>query len=534
MKNNKQFKSNAKTILETISFIKTCLENGIKEDNTLWLFIKLGIGVSIPREVHPQSKNSTPQFKVLSDLFFERENKVLIMANRTGGKTFLIVGLLNLLNMALKKEYTITSSGAIEPQAKEGYRHFKKLLRSTWWVNTMAIESIQSRTQFINGSFLEVIVQSDENYNSKHPISLVIDEVDQAKSWTTLQEGFSMPMSKGGYRSQLIMLSTRKTATGIMQKLMSESKERGIKAYQWNIWDVVEKCTLKMKCEQCSIFSKCEGKARDGKGFYKMHDLKDRALSLDSTTWKSQWENALPPTSGNFYDFNFESHVISVKSFCSKHGIEYIEDLKPRDIIPTSWQRFCAIDWGFSDPLVLLAFTVDPLTDQVYVYKEFYQSKLSAIETLNAWQGMEKYIATGRMVLSPNAFVWNNEPFSFIVVDNSRPEIRTDINKIRGNKTPLRPITNKERNLEFSYERVKERFMDDYDLNEPKLIFFSNCENAIREHSGLRTAKNGLPESNQDDHTCDSVRYGLSRLWTFKKIAQIEKNREEMYEKLYG
>lgn len=519
-------KRSIKNIILKIRFIKTCLSEGIKDDDILWLFIKQAFGVSVPRKA--VCKEHQAPFTFLADLFFERVDNCLILGNRLGGKTFLIVGILNALNMVFKPGITITSSASVQSQAQQGYKHFKKLTKKKWWLDPDILESIQTRTIFRNNSELEIIVSSMDGFNSKHPNILIVDEVDLIKDWDILEEAFSMSAGTGGFLPQNIFLSTRKSSTGTMQKLINECRDRGFKLYSFCVWEIAEKCREKVQCQECSIYRKCEGIARESRGFLPIKDVKRKAKNMDLITWKSQWECKIPPSSGSFYsDFSRNSHVIDVKSFRDKYKLPCGQDMKAENLIPKDWIRFSGIDFGYSHPTCFLAFAYSPLDDIIYCYKEFYETNLIDSKIVNAWQGMTKHPETGKMYFQKANFIWNSEPWLFIVADSASPGTIQALNEVRAWIVPVTRSNSKlEKNKEYSYAKVRERLAV-RENGLPGLIFFNTCYNAIREHEALcypanKKEKSEFPASSQDDHSVDVVRYAITRFYRVLKAKKAD------------
>lgn len=425
-----------KEITQRVAFIFHCLKNGIGTDLELCLFINYALNVKIPNK--KVCKNHHSPFEIIADLFFERVDNAVIMGNRSGGKTFLIVGILNFLNLVFKSNYSITTAGSIKEQAVEGYKHLKSLMKNNWWLGNRVIETIQSRTRFINDSELEITVATMQGFNSKHPNILIVDEFDLITDWQVIEECFSMSCSKNGYLPQTIFLSTRKSSTGSMNKIMTEAKERGFKVYQFCIWEVSERCKRPMKCEDCQIFSKCEGIARNAIGWYSIEDIMRKARNMDRNTWNAQWQCKTPVTQGSFFsEFSKASHVISIEDFCNRHNISFHKDMKANEAIPKDWMRFSAIDWGFSNPACFLAFAYDSINDTVYVYNEFYEKEHTETMLVLAWQGHKKNEANRMMIHSKNNYNWNEEYFSFNIADEAEPAKIRAFNEVRHGKVGI-------------------------------------------------------------------------------------------------
>ncbi len=500
----------AEKLFSSLRFLKYCLEHGIHDDKTLWLFIYLACGYKIPTKA--VCADHVAPFTILSDLFFERVTNCLILGTRSGGKTFLIIGVLGFLNLLFKPQHTTTDASAILSQAKDGFKHLKKLIQSAWWLSKKnVIEVLLSRTRFTNGAEVEIVTASKAGVNARHPNVLILDEVDLIPDWDILEESFSMSMTKNGFKAQNIFLSTRKTATGTMQKLIDESQDRGFKLYVFCVWEICERCIAR-PCDRCKIAGKGQGKAKKSNGFYFLSDLETKIRGMDARTFKAQWSCETPVSQGSFFDFDREHHVIDVSRFCERYNVEQ-KGNRPIDVIPKSWQRFAGLDFGYTHPTVFLGFALSPTDDTVYCFQEAFQTRLTENQVVQMWRGAKKTLF-GRMVFDNTGFTWDVLDWLFVVADSASPSIIRALNEIRRGKTPVTRISKKfEKNKDYSYGKVRERLSLDSDTGYPRLIFFDTCENTIREHEGLSLKSgNEFLDLKAADHTTDATRYALSRL----------------------
>jgi hypothetical protein len=121
-------------------------------DDELHDWINAELGIDIPRTAVCDGHVSPFQF--IADLYFNRENSVIVMANRGGSKTF-GVAVLHYLNGTFKPGIEGFTFGATEAQSKRAYAHLKSLIRKA---NADNIEnSLESKTTWKNGSSLEIV-----------------------------------------------------------------------------------------------------------------------------------------------------------------------------------------------------------------------------------------------------------------------------------------------------------------------------------------------------------------------------------------
>ena len=197
---------------------------GPSNDDELHSWIRGELGVNIPR-VSVCPDHDAP-FDFLADLYFERIDAALGVANRGGAKTFL-VAVLHWLNSKFKPGCESCTFGAVEKQSYRAYGHLKS------WIfdengNRRAdvVSSMMSETIFRNGSKVEVLGSTPEQVNGPHPQKAHADEIELMRE-DTWAESRNMTISgrvrDGRYiRPQDISTSTRKGPNGRVQTLINE------------------------------------------------------------------------------------------------------------------------------------------------------------------------------------------------------------------------------------------------------------------------------------------------------------------------
>lgn len=309
---------------------------------------------------HSHCPGHCSPFDFISDLWFEEVMTALGFGSRGSGKTAGVAAL-NALELVFKPGIDIACAGATKDQTGRGYRYVRDHLTADEFAHMLEKEPTQSSTKLKNGSFLELTTGTVKGLNSPHPIKARIDEVELI-DWHVLQEGLSMSMSKPHlpYKSQDVFTSTRKSNTGTMQRLLTESEQRGIKVYSWCIWEVVEQCKRECKNDpeygDCPIYELCQGKAHSCRGWFNIDDFIKKASLLDKETFEAQWENKRPSGGILIYsDFNEATHEI---------------DPFP---IPKDWPIVGGVDFGSN--FAHTRWAIDPVTKIFFGIEEYFEDR---------------------------------------------------------------------------------------------------------------------------------------------------------------
>jgi hypothetical protein len=160
--------------------------------------------------------------------------------------------------------------------------------------------------------------------------------------------------------------------------------------------------------------------------------------------------------------------------------------------IPSSWQRFVAIDYGYTAPFVALFGAINE-DGVLYIYRELYGSKLttkeqaeSILESIQENERIEWFAADPAM--------WQRQ---------GTAESHSDV-YARHN---LHLIAS-------SNKRVPGWAIVHEYLHAHKLVFFRNCVNSIRTIPTLMHSKTNPEDldTHQEDHAADALRYMLLTL----------------------
>lgn len=324
-------------------------------DDELWEWIKVVCGVTIPR-VAVCDCHQAP-FDWVADCYFDRVKNAIIMGPRGGGKT-LDVAALSYAEWLHKSGVEIASIGAVLEQAKKCYRYVRVWMRDDVALG-LCYPPTMKESNSVMGSRLEVITgKTIEAVNSPHPHKENVDEYELMDP-DVFSEALMMATETTEHKASVRLLSTRKYATGLVQRMLDEAPERGFKVYSYCALDVAEKCTLEARpsCEPCKAIVKydqfgqkvtwydvCRERLRNAAGFYSIDELQSKFRSIEHEKFSTQIAPCTKPTRGDpcfteFDEFRNSPAVI---------------DYDPGFPVGTAW------DFGLNDPTVCGVFQWNP------------------------------------------------------------------------------------------------------------------------------------------------------------------------------
>lgn len=221
---------------------------GPQNDDELHAYIVEKWGISVPRVA--VTPGMDPPFAMIADVFFMRENAVLGVACREGSKT-MGVAIIHALLARFYPGYEGISAGAIDEQSKRAYQALMTLLRrhGADWVKG---QSLQSKTDFTNGSIVEVKGGTMAQLNGPHSNLLHRDEIelfnreafneaDNITKSATLPDGRQIPAID-------ILTTSRKRARGLLQEIMDDcevaikaGRKPPYKIYKWGVAETIKR-----------------------------------------------------------------------------------------------------------------------------------------------------------------------------------------------------------------------------------------------------------------------------------------------------
>jgi len=224
-----------------------------RTEEELKRYVEVFLGFRLEDRPVVEGHNSPLEF--LADVFFERVERALLFANRGSGKTRLL-SILHLLNSVHKPGCWSVNVGSIEEQGRRGYRYFSEyLVEGGVYEDELVAPPSMERTEFKNGSVVEMVSGSAKSLSSPRPHKLAADEIDH---WEAEVFEIASQCTSGDDRiiAQTILVSSRYYEFGLLSRLLDEADERGIRVYRWCVWDVMERCDGPEtgRCKVCPLY----------------------------------------------------------------------------------------------------------------------------------------------------------------------------------------------------------------------------------------------------------------------------------------
>jgi hypothetical protein len=349
-------------------------------------------GYSMPDKPVCHSHNCTLDF--LADAFFERYPNILVLANRTGGKT-LAVAILNVLEAIFKPGCGIASLAGSKSQASKQYEYSQQaFINNKYLWDKFIASSLQSVTKLKNQSYFHILPTSHTAVHSPHLPKLRIDEVDEIEDVRIFNASLSIPLSDRarGIKANTLMTSTRHKPFGLMRELVDTSLEKHRKLVQFCYKESSERCPdylsgdvpttfyinsskrslispkkflnlveaeqsgynrYKMfnKCVKCELAPSCRGDLKRASGFYAIDDLINKYINMPTESWESEWECRIPSMGDLVYScFDENFHV------------------RPHEYDP-ALRTYCGIDFGYVN-FYAVWFQVG-INGEIYIFDEY-------------------------------------------------------------------------------------------------------------------------------------------------------------------
>jgi hypothetical protein len=364
--------------LQHLLIIKRKLQNTKpRTKDELLKYIRAFFGFTVP-DVRVCPEHSTPG-EFISDWFFGKYSKILLIANRGGRKTLLSsVGDVLLMKF---KGAGIIHAGAIDAQAKKGYGYVRDFSTKRFR-RDLDGEPLMKETKFLNGGHIEVAPMTLNQMAGPHEPILVRDEVDLAKP-EALEQSKGIPTSKDGVSIGILDVSSRYFSYGNVETMIQTADEDGRKVHIWCYKETTEPCDdlrsgtalvaafidrealhavspreykgfspsekdnyqeyqVFDKCPECPIVASCCGDLKRAGGVDRIDDVIQKFQDSAAETWISQHESRRALNEGVIYKHEWKPryHVIEGWKF---------PDWKSQR---RDYQLFRCLDFGRNRPSV--------------------------------------------------------------------------------------------------------------------------------------------------------------------------------------
>lgn len=177
--------------------------------------------------------------------------------------------------------------------------------------------------------------------------------------------------------------------------------------------------------------------------------------------------------------------------------------------LPIGWDRYRAMDFGFTNPTVCLWIAVDK-DDNLYVYDEYYEKGQTTEFHANVIKAKTQSI--------PIMSTWGDPSAEQEIMDFGNQNVYI---------TPaIKVFTGEEHSwVRAGIDRVARLLKVNPKSGKPKLFIFNNCANTIREFEAYRWIENKIEGQNEkdqplktDDHCMDALRYFVVSYFASKDI----------------
>jgi hypothetical protein len=269
------------------------------DDDELHFWIRTFTGFDIPRRAVCAGHDAP--FAFLADQFFERESAAIALGSRTSGKRR-IVAILNLCDMLFKPGITIAEFGAVKQQVETSRDYLCEMLAAEPLLYELFASIPRGGATLLNGSKITFGAASYGGLSGGHPTKVRLGDVELVHA-AMLPEVFSLSVGhKDGWKAQTTLFTHRKVPSGTAAKVLNEAAARGMRVYDFCVWEVLQRCTRECEASEstyadCPAWKKrCHGRAHflsDG-GWYSIDDFVAKGQLLDDETWATQWENKAP------------------------------------------------------------------------------------------------------------------------------------------------------------------------------------------------------------------------------------------------
>jgi hypothetical protein len=342
-------------------------------------YVKVFLGIDVPdKQICPEHHSP---MDYLWHTFSESKQEQgfanhdsIVWANRAGGKTEL-AAVATLLDCIFKANCQVRILGGSGEQAGRMYEYLTGFLHHGYG-QFLAGPVRKTKCHFINGSAVEVLMQSATSVRGQHVQKLRCDELELFDEDVFAAAKFTT-QSTAEITAGMELISTMHRPYGLMHEVVTSAPRFGTPVFKWCVWETIEKC-IDRNCSQCPLSSDCRGRAKAAKGYLKIDDCISQMHRASRAGWEAEMLCTRPSRQNVVFDeFDPVVHVQSV-------------DYNPN--LPL----YRALDFGFVNPFVCLWIQVDE-AGVVRVIDEYVRSRATidvhAVEIKNRTPVAEEQVA---------------------------------------------------------------------------------------------------------------------------------------------
>lgn len=291
----------------------------------------------------------------IKDLFYYVYNKaknkelirIIVKAPRGGGKSRVLASLELALWYLLK--FDVVNLGGSFKQASKVYSYLTPAFMSEFMKEDIQ-KTIQIETKSKLGNSIYVLAATEKQTRSPHVGSqdrggaLVIDEECEADDDIV---NSAIPVVNTANPSIIIRSSTFHKSFGSFQECWDNANDMGYKQFQWDIFDVSEKCNdvcddvydqVDGKNKPCILLDYCKGKAHFSNGWVKIQEIRQQRREVSHNQFMVELMGGRPSADGLVYSPVATSRAVVQNDFTYQTGM------------PSS----VGLDWGWAGETAII------------------------------------------------------------------------------------------------------------------------------------------------------------------------------------
>ncbi len=459
------------------------------------------LGFDIPRNARSVRMDSP--FDYICHAYFEESHirDCVVWANRGGGKTQL-GAIATFLDLVFKPGIQIRILGGSLDQSSRMYGYLKTIFAQDAFCDLVSSRPNNKRIVLYNGSMVEILAQSEQSVRGQRVHKLRCDEVDlfTPEIWEAAQ--FVTRSGKCGdtfVRGSVECFSTMHRPFGLMDQIVrgDDSKTRNI--YKWGVLEVLERCSDNRKCEDCILYSDCQGSAKRGTGFLHIDDAIQQKARSTPNSWRTEMLCERPSRSDSVYvEFDESIHVKPCPFEIGSTDISIASPNELDKIVSGNVAWFGGMDFGFRSPTVMLWACRSDVDDTLWIVDEHIASEMTIEHHLNVMRS-RCWPRVSWIGIDPAGYQRHEH-----LGTSTAALLRQDGYQLRARRLALRA----------GIEAVRHRMGSA--TGEVRLAISPRCQGlieALRQyHFPSQKPECGDPVKDGADHACDALRYLIINL----------------------